>query len=272
MKPPFIYYGSKASLAERIVALLPPHRHYVEPFAGSLAVLLAKPPTPCETVNDLDGHLMTFWRVLRDQPGALVRACALTPHGRQEYQSAYDLDGCDDLELARRVWVILSQGRAGTMRRTGWRYFEAPSTSGMPRSLTTYVQRMEVIADRLRSVSLECLPALDLIQRYGKHAGVLIYADPPYLGSTRASRQYGHEMSQVGEHRELAEALRNCTATVVLSGYHSPLYDDLYADWYRTELSALAGNAPSGKSARTEVLWSNAPLTQRDLTLAEEAS
>jgi DNA adenine methylase len=50
------YFGSKATLAERIVALLPPHRSYVEPYAGSLAVLLAKPPTPMETVNDLDGH------------------------------------------------------------------------------------------------------------------------------------------------------------------------------------------------------------------------
>ena len=75
-----------------IVDLLPAHQHYVEPFAGSLAVLLAKPRSKMETVNDLDGDLMTFWRVLRDRPEDLIARCALTPHARAEHQAAYDLD------------------------------------------------------------------------------------------------------------------------------------------------------------------------------------
>ena len=73
---PFPYFGGKTSHAARIASLLPDHGHYVEPFAGSLAVLLAKPRSRMETVNDLDGDLMTFWRVLRDQPEELARACA----------------------------------------------------------------------------------------------------------------------------------------------------------------------------------------------------
>lgn len=96
MMPPFAYYGGKTQLAERIVATLPPHKHYVEPFAGSLAVLLAKPPTTMETVNDLDGDLMTFWRVLRDRPADLIRACALTPHSRGENVDAFDRDQVDE--------------------------------------------------------------------------------------------------------------------------------------------------------------------------------
>ncbi|MPZ66778.1 MAG: hypothetical protein GEU83_15145 [Pseudonocardiaceae bacterium] len=111
--PPFAYFGGKTLLAPKVVRLLPDHEHYVEPFAGSLAVLLAKPPTGMETVNDLDGDLMTFWRVLRDRPGELTRSCALTPHARAEHQGGYDRDGCDDLETARRVWVMLTQGRGG---------------------------------------------------------------------------------------------------------------------------------------------------------------
>ncbi|MCA1670926.1 MAG: hypothetical protein LC799_01530, partial [Actinobacteria bacterium] len=52
--PPFTYLGSKVTLAAAIACLLPPHEHYVEPYGGSLAVLLAKRPSRMETVNDLD--------------------------------------------------------------------------------------------------------------------------------------------------------------------------------------------------------------------------
>lgn len=268
--PPFAYYGGKTTLAQQIVDLLPAHRHYVEPFAGSLAVLLAKPTSLMETVNDLDGHLMTFWRVLRDQPDELMRVCALTPHSRAEHQAAYDLDVADELELARRVWVCLTQGRGNTLRRTGWRHFQDPGARGptsMPDYLTSYVERMRGAANRLAHVSLEARPALDIITDYGRHAEVCIYADPPYLGSTRTSRQYLVEMSHDDEHQQLADALLTCRAAVIVSGYPSPLYDDLYAGWDRHEMPTYTGqgNHTTSNGRRTEILWSNRPLGEPNL-------
>jgi DNA adenine methylase len=271
LAPPFAYYGGKTTLAERIADLLPPHRHYVEAFAGSLAVLLAKPPSLMETVNDLDGHLMTFWRVLRDRPEDLMRVCALTPHSRAEHQAAYDLDVVDELERARRVWVCLTQGRGNTLRRTGWRHFQDPGRRGptsMPDYLTSYVERMRGAAARLAHASLEQRDALDLIADYGRHAEVCIYADPPYLGSTRSSRQYLVEMSHDDQHQALAEALHACAASVVLSGYHSPLYDKLYADWHRVEIATYTGqgnHSADRNDRRVEVLWSNRHLGHDDL-------
>lgn len=264
MKPPFAYYGGKTTIADRIVDLLPQHRHYVEPFAGSLAVLFAKAPAPMETVNDLDGDVMTFWRVLRDQPDELARVCALTPHSRAEHQAAYDREDLDDIERARRVWVALTQGRGGSLRRTGWRHFQDSAARGtnptsMPDYLTGYVERMRGASARLHNVSLECRDALTVIADYGRHTEVLIYADPPYLGSTRSSRQYVVEMSHENEHQALADALLACKASVVLSGYHSPLYDDLYAGWHRHEIAAFTGqgNHVETNDRRTEVLWCN---------------
>ncbi|WP_234425557.1 DNA adenine methylase [Streptomyces kebangsaanensis] len=102
------------------MSLLPPHEHYVEPFAGGLSVLLAKQPSRMETVSDLDAELMTFWRALRDRPTELIRACALTPHSRAELAATWDPTN-DELELARRIWCRLAQGRSGTLRNTGWR-------------------------------------------------------------------------------------------------------------------------------------------------------
>jgi DNA adenine methylase len=276
--PPFAYFGGKATLAERIIALLPPHRHYVEPFAGSLAVLLAKPPTAMETVNDLDGRIMTFWRVLRDRPAELARACYLTPHSRAEHDAAYNLEDLDELELARRIWVLLTQGRGGSLRRTGWRHFQNPgvrSSTSMPDYLEAYVTRMAPAADRLRLVSLECRPALDVITSYGRHEEVCLYVDPPYLGSTRSvSSRYGTEMHTPEQHAELADALLGCAASIVISGYPSPLYDDLYAEWHRIEFEAFTGqaNLTGAEGRRTEVIWSNRPLaTQGVLTFPAEA-
>ena len=278
MKPPFTYFGGKTAIAERIVDMLPPHEHYVEPFAGSLAVLLAKPRARMETVNDLDGDLVNFWRVLRERPQDLERVCALTPHGRAEYLGCYE-PAEDDLERARRVWVNLTQGRGGQMRRTGWRCYADPhGGSSMPEYLGAYVARLVPAAERIATVSLECLDALDVIRRYGSHQGVLIYADPPYLESVRAKHirgtvrgaQYKHELRTDDDHRELAEALSECAAAVVLSGYDSPLYDGLYDGWHRAELSAQAGNGIA--RGRTEVLWSNRPFPVAQLDLFGAAS
>lgn len=268
MRPPFPYFGGKMSVAERVVSLLPPHRHYVEPYCGSLAVLLAKRPTPIETVNDLDGRLMTFWTVLRERGADLLRACQLTPHARAEYDrcKAEPVAEGDDLETARRVWVVLSQGigRALAGRKTGWRHYINPSgtTYGMPAYLDAYAGRIAAAAERLHSVSLECRPALDVVDRYGSEPEVLLYVDPPYLGSARSSdnNEYGHEMRGEADHAELAEALRAARAAVVISGYPSPLYEALYSGWHRAQLSAYSGNAAAGEQLRTEVLWSNRPL------------
>lgn len=259
--PPFAYFGGKTRLADRIVSLLPAHEHYVEPYAGSLAVLLAKPCSRMETANDLDGDLMTFWRVLRDQPDALARACALTPHSRAEHLEAYALDDApSDLERARRVWVLLSQGRSGQLRRTGWRHYVDPAGSvvSMPGYLDAYVRRMTLASRRLAGVSLEAQPALDLIERYGRSPNVLLYVDPPYLGTTRVSGGYRHEMKSAAEHRELAAALAGCRAAVVLSGYDSPLYLELYDGWHPVRIPTTTGQGGS-REERTEVLWSNRP-------------
>lgn len=258
------YFGSKARLAARIVGLLPPHISYIEPFAGSLAVLMAKPRSKgVEVVNDIDGDLMTFWRVLRDAPDELTRLCALTPHSRAEFFASWPIPpGLPDVERARRVWVRLAQGRGGQLQKTGWRYHEKSRGHAMPATMAGYVSRLGMAAERLAGVSLECLPALEVVARYGRDPEALVYADPPYLGETRVMRGYRHEMLGVSEHRDLADALRRCEATVVLSGYPSDLYDELYRGWARIELSAFTGQGNTTREAgrRVEVIWSNRPL------------
>lgn len=256
------YYGSKHRTAEWLISLMPPHIGYVEPFAGSLSVLARKAPVKIETANDLDRNVLTFWRVLRDRCEDLERACALTPHARAEHAEALPLvpEPYDELEHARRVWVRLAQGRAGQLRKTGWRYHAtaAGTGSGMARRLDQYVGRFAAVATRLRSVSLECRDALEVIADYGHDSANLLYVDPPYLGTTRTGWTDGYalEMRGEAEHRALAEVLDACEAKVLLSGYPSALYDELYAGWERHEQTAWTGQGNS-RATRTEVAWCN---------------
>lgn len=183
------YFGAKTQLAGQIVELLPPHASYVEPFAGSMAVLMAKPRAErIEVANDIDQDLMIFWKVLREKPEELTRVCALTPHSRAEYAAAWPIPpGTSGLERARRVWVKLTQGRGGQLRPTGWRYHRSPRGRGstMPSIISGYIERFGFAAERLAGVSLECLPALEVITKYGGDPETLLYVDPPYLGNTR---------------------------------------------------------------------------------------
>lgn len=260
MKPPVPYFGGKQRIAAEIVALLPAHDHYVEPYAGGLSVFLAKQSAPMETLNDLDGHMVTFWRVLRDRPRDLIAACELTPHSRAEMVLSRDVnDGLDEIEVARRVWVHLTQGRSGISTLTGWRfYLDGGSTAtSIAGYLDGYRRRMPAAAARLRGAQLECRDALEVIEDYGSKPGTLLYVDPPYLPGLRRSGAYRVEADDV-HHAALLEALRGCTAKVALSGYASELYDDALSGWVRTEIQASTQQAHKvGANARTEVLWTN---------------
>lgn len=69
LKAPFPWFGGKSRVAAQVWERFGDCPNYVEPFAGSLAVLLARPsPLGTETVNDLDCYLANFWRAVQADP------------------------------------------------------------------------------------------------------------------------------------------------------------------------------------------------------------
>src|SRR5438034_2900464 len=84
----FGWYGGKYSHLDWLLPLLPNCRHYCEPFGGSAAVLINREPSPVETYNDLDGEVVNFFRVLREQKDTLIEQIGLTPFSRAELELA----------------------------------------------------------------------------------------------------------------------------------------------------------------------------------------
>lgn len=255
MKAPFPYYGGKTRIAADIAALMPEHTHYVEPFAGALSVLFAKPKSLVETVNDINGDIVNFFRVLRDRPTELERACVLTPHSRQEHADARDLEVEDELERARRTFVLLSQGRNASLRKTGWAHFQNPAGAGSrPQYIQKMVGRFGALAARLLDVTLENRDGVQVIREFGRFKENLLYVDPPYLASTRTSSGYAAEFSRPDQHAELLEVLAECKAAVILSGYPSVLYEASLKGWFRLD---LIGGRNVNNHATPETIWSN---------------
>ena len=131
----FGWYGGKFSHLDWLLPLLSSCHHYCEPFAGSAAVLLNRNPSPIETCNDLDGEIVNFFRVLRDNHEALTRGIGLTPFSREEFALACTLDPTlTPLERARRFYVRARQVRTGLAQTASvgrWANCKNTSRSGM---------------------------------------------------------------------------------------------------------------------------------------------
>lgn len=271
----FGWYGGKYSHLDWLLPLLPKATHYCEPFGGSAAVLLNREPAPVETYNDIDGEVVNFFRVLRDDHEALITAIGLTPFSREELRiaSRESLEGLSDLERARRFFVRARQVRTGlaqTASNGRWAHCKLTSRAGMAGAVSRWlgsVEGLSEIVQRLLRVQIENAPAVEVIRRYDSEE-TLFYCDPPYVHDSRSDvNAYRYEMKN-HEHRDLAEVLRNVKGKVALSGYHSSLMDELYGDWEYIESTPRKAHstntrADNLKQERVEVLWVNYKLPKQ---------
>ncbi len=225
-------------------------------------MLLNREPSPVETYNDIDGEMVNFFRILRDQTDELIKTIALTPFSREEFYWALSANekSLSDVERARRFFVRARQARTGLAQTASlgrWANCKNTSRAGMSGVVSRWLGSVEYlpeIALRLLRVQIENRPALDVIHLYDS-PDTLFYCDPPYVHSTRGdSMAYAFEMDEVA-HRQLAEVLCQCKGKVAVSGYQCHLMDELYKNWRCYE--APTKNCHSVKELRTEAVWMN---------------
>jgi len=267
-RPALRYYGGKWKLAPWIISHFPPHQNYVEPCGGAASVLLQKPRSPLETYNDLDGNVVNFFRVLRDQPDELIRKIRLTPWARAEYELS--LEPCEDeLERARRFYCAACMSFNGATQfdgsTYGWRHTLDVNMRHSP-AMDMVNNTLQEIADRLLGVQIECRNYADILNRFDRPVA-MIYFDPPYVAETRNKHfWYGHEFDE-REHETAAVLLRQCQGYVVVSGYACDLYAELYEAHGWTRVDKEAQTNSGGK--RIESLWLS-PRTVEALQMPEQ--
>lgn len=255
-RPILRWHGGKWRIAPWIIQQFPPHKFYTEVYGGAASVLLRKPRSYAEVWNDLDGELVNLFRVLQSPTKAdkLIRKLRLTPFARSEFNRSY-VKAENMVERARRLVVRSFMGfgsNAHTIgKRTGFRSFSNRSHTTPAHDWANYPAQLAVLVERLRGVVIENRPAIEVLGQHD-HVEALHYLDPPYLMSVRTdrSRDYNHEMTDE-DHVELARFARNLKGMVIVSGYESALYDEIYEGWQKKTHAAVA----DGGKHRTEVLY-----------------
>jgi len=253
IRPLLRYHGGKWILAPWIISHFPKHRVYTESFGGGGSVLLRKARSYGEVYNDLDNELVNLFTVVREQGKELKKMLFNTPFSRKEFELSY-LPSNIPIEQARRTVVrsFMGFGSNSHNQKTGFRANSNRSGTTPAHDWANYQAALDGIIDRLRGVVIENRKAIEVIHQHDQ-PDCLHYIDPPYLPETRdKGSDYRYEMTKE-DHEELAHELHLVSGMVVLSGYRSELYDELYRDWKCIQQKAYA----DGARERIECLWIN---------------
>lgn len=254
------YPGSKWSYAEWINSYFPEHTFYLEPYFGSGAVFFRKNQSKYETINDIDGMVVNFFKACREYPAQLAEAIEYTPFSREEYMNILEEHSGEEIHItgdcvedARRFAVRCFQGFGSKLSdRAGWKNTKTANGPINPVIWSRVPETIYAVAKRLKNAQIENTNAINLIRECDKDC--LIYADPPYLGSTRKNRRiYRKEMMTEKEHIELLEALMEHDGPVILSGYENDMYNDMLNGWAKAHKPGISNSG----AARIETIWMN---------------
>jgi DNA adenine methylase len=261
---PFGYYGSKQRLASKIVAKLPPHNAWVEAFCGSAALTLAKKPAPIEVLNDINGEIVNFFHVLRDDSSELCRLLSLTPYARQElHEARLKADDLSDVERARRFFVAAMMAINGAFGKDkgGFSFSNSYSRRGMEARVSRWnamPDHLMAVAERLKLARIENKDAIKLLNEFSDRPATLVYLDPPYL----ADREHGYDHDEKTEefHERLLKNVTRAKCMVLLSGYENELYQDYLTKnrgWHRRTTKTTTRGHNGKDSQREEIVWFN---------------
>lgn len=182
LKTPITYYGGKQSLLKYLLPLIPKHSLYCEPFFGGGALLFAKPPSETEIINDLNGEVVNFFKVVKTKFNELQKEIQGTLHSRELFKRAkaiYDFpDMFNDVKRAWAFWVLTNQGFAGMIGAWGFGKTNAKEKSLLNKRADFTI----AYAERFEQVQIEHNDALKVIDRCNDKDS-FIYCDPPYINS-----------------------------------------------------------------------------------------
>lgn len=209
-QPIIPWIGGKRRLAAKIIELFPAHACYVEPFCGAAAVFFAKEPTKVEVLNDLNGELVTLYRVVQHHLEEFARQFKWALASRQMFEWARMThpETLTDIQRAARFYYL--QKLAFGSKVEG-QTFGTATTAPARLNLLRFEEELSAAHLRLHGVTVERLPWDRCVERYDR-AHTLFYMDPPYWGT----EGYGVPF-ELGQYDRMAELMGSLKGRAVVS-------------------------------------------------------
>jgi DNA adenine methylase len=218
LKTPITYYGGKQALLKYLLPLIPHHRIYCEPFFGGGALFFAKPKSEVEVINDVNGEVVNFFKVVKTKFSDLQKEIQGSPHSRELFKRAkamYDFpDMFSDVQRAWAFWVLTNQGFAG--RIGSWGFGKDNAVENSLDNKRRYFTKE--YAQRLDTVQIEHNDAIKVIDRCDDKEA-FIYCDPPYI-DTNQGHYAGYDEAQ---YKVLLDRLAKFKGKFLLSSYPNAL-------------------------------------------------
>jgi DNA adenine methylase len=249
---PLSYIGGKRRIAKQLVALIPEHVTYVEPFAGGAQVFFHKPRSKVEVLNDLDDEIVNFLRIAQRHPQELSRILRWQPASRRlfawHHQQSPDI--LTDVERAARFYYLQKNTWGGKRTRQNFHFAVTKPPSYTPSSLA---KRLADVAERLDKVQLEALPYQAVFGQYDRPT-TFFYCDPPYVGVDL----YQHNFSDA-QFEELARQLTSLKGRFLLSINDCPKARTWFEGFHRMAITFTYTSLRTPGRFR-ELLFANYPL------------
>lgn len=237
-----------------LLDLIPGHRIYCEPFFGGGALFFAKPKAEVEIINDLNGEVINFFKVLKSKFPALQKEIQATLHSRELYKKAMkiynDPKAYTDVQRAWALWTATNQGFAGMIGSWGF-----GKTNSKEKAVAFKRENfIRAYEDRLRTVQVENHDALKVIARCNEK-DAFIYCDPPYIGSDQGHYSGYSET----EYKALLNALAKTKAKFLLSSYPSKMLSQYIKKykWKTKKIEKYVAVTKLTDKKKTEVLVFN---------------
>jgi DNA adenine methylase len=220
LRAPFGYPGGKSRSVPNLLKAIPYDRAYVEPFGGSMALLLARASSDLEVYNDTYGGVVCFYKCLRDNSDALIERLSSAPYAREEFIDC------------KMTW---EQAQDPVERAAKWFYMVRNSFNGLGRNFAratdpsykfpiryrNILKEFPSIRERIQDVVIENLDWEQCVYDY-ESKNTVFYLDPTYLEVSRSTFKY--ELTQE-DHVKVLDTVHKLNGFFAVSSYANDLYD-----------------------------------------------
>lgn len=229
-RPIIRYRGGKSMLCRKIAKALPPHDIYVEVFCGSCWVLLNKPHSKVEAVNDINHELINMLRCAREHAPEVNRLLEGHVVSADEYKRfrAMPSEYLTDVQRAVRYIYMMNYGFSGKADSP----YLVKTNTARPRTIGAIQQTVIAAQERLHDVWIDRASYRRCIARYDG-ATTVFYLDPPYYGS---EDEYGDEFS-ADDYPKLRDLLQTIKGKFLMTINDAPFTRGMFSGFEISQAS-----------------------------------